>query len=63
MSVGWRGCILSSFRGEVMEIETRDCEIEDYALRIDVLDAVNILKQRYPNFIPAIDEAFCDLIP
>ena len=46
-----------------MEIETRECEIEDYALRIDVLDAVNKLKQRYPNFIPAIDDAFRDLIP
>ena len=46
-----------------MEIELRECEIEDYALRTDVLDAVNKLKERYPNFIPAIDEAFCDLIP
>ena len=63
MRLDWQSCIRSSFRGEVMEIETRDCEIEDYALRIDVLDAVNKLKQRYPNFIPAIDEAFCDLIP
>ena len=44
MSVGWQSCILGSFRGEVMEIELRDCEIEDYALRIDVLDAVNKLK-------------------
>jgi hypothetical protein len=46
-----------------MEIEIRECEIEDYALRIDVLDAVNKLKHGYPNFIPAIDETFCDLIP
>ena len=61
--MGWGRCILGSFRGEVMEIEMRECEIEDYALRTDVLDAVNKLKQRYPNFIPAIDEAFCDLIP
>jgi hypothetical protein len=45
------------------EIKIRDCEIEDYALRTDVLDAVNKLKQRYPNFIPAIDETFGDLIP
>lgn len=45
------------------EIKVRDCEIEDYVLRIDVLDAVNKLKQRYPNFIPAIDKTFVDLIP
>ena len=43
-------------------IKTRDCEIEDYVLRDDVKIAVNKLKERYPNFVPAIDETFEGLV-
>ena len=44
------------------EIKTRDCEIEDYVLRKDVKTAVNKLKERYPNFVPVIDETFGGLV-
>ena len=44
------------------EIKVRDCEIEDYVLRDDVEIAVNKLKERYPNFVPAIDETFKGLL-
>ena len=43
-------------------IQIRDCEIEDYVLRDDVENAVNKLKKRYQNFIPAIDEIFEGLL-
>jgi hypothetical protein len=45
------------------EIKIRECEIEDYVRRTDVRNAVNKLKLRYPNFIPAIDETFSELVP
>lgn len=38
-----------------------DTTADDWFFKIDVLDAVNALKERYPNFVPAIDEIFGDL--
>jgi hypothetical protein len=45
------------------EIKVRDCEIPDeYVLKSDVVEAIEKLKERYPNFIPAIDETFESVI-
>ena len=44
------------------QIKIHDCEIEDYVLRKDVKTAVNKLKERYPNFVPAIDKSFGKLV-